>query len=106
MLMRAKLLSRCSQVQRYNVLLKEPEGPTWSIPFPRSAPPHGTPESADVLDIDGNLLEQVTVYRTQIGDGDAASILVPEPQPGWNAIKVHDAVPLPFSAPVTVPTWN
>lgn len=93
-------------IQRYSVLLNDQEGPRWSHPLPRPSAPHGLPESADVLDIDGNLLDQVTVYRTEIGDADASSILIPESQPGWHAIKIHDALPLPFTAPVTVPMWK
>jgi hypothetical protein len=89
--------------QRYNVLLNDPDGARWSLPFPEPAEPHGVPESADVLDLDGQLIDQVTVYRTQIGDSAGSSVLIPEVQPGWHAIKLVDALPLPFSAPIAVP---
>ena len=56
-----------------------------------------------MLDIDGNVITEVMVYRTRISESDGASILVPEPEPGWNAIQVAGAAPLSFSAPITVP---
>jgi len=89
--------------QAYRVLLLDADGPQWSVPFPRPDAPFGTPETADVLDTENQPLEKVTVYRTAIGDSSAFTILVPEPRPGWNSIKLHDALPLPFSAPVTIP---
>jgi hypothetical protein len=85
------------------VLIVEQAGARWSQPFLEPAEPFGDPESAEVLDIDGQVIEHVTVYRTQIGDGDASTVLVPEPKRGWNAIKVTDALALPFAAPISVP---
>jgi hypothetical protein len=89
-------------IAQYRVLIVEKDGARWSQPFVAPAAPYGDPESADVLDIDGNVVEHVTVYRTLIGDAEASTLLVPEPKQGWNAIKVRDALPLAFSAPVTV----
>jgi hypothetical protein len=85
--------------------LNDEDGPRWSHPFARAETPYGIPESADVLDLDGNLVEQITVYRTKIADADASTVLIPEVEPGWHAIKITDALPLPFSAPVTVPMY-
>jgi hypothetical protein len=45
----------------------------------------------------------VTVYRTEIGDIHAFTVLVPEPKPGWHAIRITGAPPLRFSAPIGVP---
>ncbi len=90
-------------IQRYRVLLLDAEGPRWSQPFPAAAEPYGTPEEAEVLDLDRNTLERVTVYRTHIGDTDASTVLIPEPRSSWHAIKTIDAQPHAFSAPVTVP---
>ncbi|HKU43000.1 MAG TPA: M66 family metalloprotease [Polyangiales bacterium] len=90
-------------IQQYRVLLLDEEGPRWSIPFVRPEAPHGEPETADVLDVDNQPVDHVTVYRTQIGDSHGYSVLVPQPKAGWNSIKLHDALPLSFSAPVTVP---
>jgi hypothetical protein len=89
-------------IQAYRVLLLDEQGPRWSIPFPRPEEPFGTPEIADVLDVDNQPIERVTVYRTEIGDSRGFTILVPEPRAGWNAIKLNDALPLPFSAPVAI----
>jgi hypothetical protein len=90
-------------IASYRVVIVEKDGARWSQPFLEPAEPFGDPESADVLDIDGQLSERVTVYRTHLGDGDASIVLVPEPKRGWNAIKLSDAVALPFSAPISVP---
>jgi hypothetical protein len=90
-------------IASYRVLIVEKDGARWSQPFLEPAEPFGDAESAEVLDIDGQLIERVTVYRTRIGDSDASTVLVPEPKQGWNAIKLTDALALPFSAPVSVP---
>ena len=90
-------------VQAYRVLLLDSDGAQWSVPFPRPDAPFGTPESADVLDTDNQPIAKVTVYRTEIADSNGYTVLVPEPKQGWNSIKLHDALPLPFSAPVTIP---
>jgi len=92
-----------SAIQRYRAMIVDTDGPRWSQPFTEPGEPFGTPEDADVLDIDGDLIEQVTVYRTQIGDSIGATVLVPEPGDGWSSIKLNDALPLSFSAPITVP---
>ena len=90
-------------VAPYQVMIVDADGPRWSQPFVEPAEPYGAPEMADVLDIDGAVVEHITVYRTAIGDATASTVLVPEPKRGWNAIKLFDALPLPFTAPVTVP---
>ena len=88
---------------RYRVLLIDEAGPRWSLPIDEPIEAYGEPETAQVLDIDGNVITEVMVYRTRISESDGASILVPEPEPGWNAIQVAGAAPLSFSAPITVP---
>lgn len=88
---------------RYRVLLLDDAGPRWSLPFDEPIEAYGEPEMAQVLDVDGNVITEVTVYRTRLSESDGSSILVPEPEPGWNAIQVAGAAPLAFSAPITVP---
>jgi len=88
---------------RYRVLIVDEAGPRWSVPFDEPIEAYGVPETAQVLDVDGNPIASVIVYRTLISEGEGSSILVPEPEPGWNAIQVNGAAPLAFSAPVTVP---
>jgi hypothetical protein len=90
-------------IQQYRALIVDADGPRWSQPFTEPAEPFGTPEDADILDLDGQPIERVTVYRTEIGDSVGATVLVPEPIDGWHAIKLNDALPLAFSAPITVP---
>jgi hypothetical protein len=92
-----------STVQRYHVLLLTATGPRWSKPFPEPDEPFGEPEQADVLDIDGQPIDRVTVYRTRLSDGFGSTVLVPEPQAGWNAVRVAEGTSLAFSAPITVP---
>jgi hypothetical protein len=92
-----------SSFDRYRVLILDARGPRWGQPFPEPAEPFGTPESADILDIGGQPIESVTVYRTQLSDDGSATIVVPPPRAGWHAVRIANATALPFTAPVTVP---
>ena len=83
-------------VQAYRVLLLDADGLSWSAPFPKPDAPYGTPEEADVLDAGGQIVAQVSVYRTAIADSYGFTILVPPPQPGWHAIQLRDASPLAY----------
>lgn len=87
---------------RFRTLLVDAKGPRWGLPSSELEPPAGEPETAQILDDHGNVIDYVTVYRTLVSDIDAASIMVPEPQPGWYAIQVNGAAPHPFSAPVAI----
>lgn len=80
----------------WRVLLLDARGARWGFPINEPSPPAGEPEIAEVLDGSGQAIEQVTVYRTMISDIDASSIQVPTPEPGWYAIRVAGAAPLPF----------
>ncbi|MET0388568.1 MAG: zinc-dependent metalloprotease family protein [Polyangiales bacterium] len=88
--------------ERFQVMLLDAEGPRWSQPFAEPDEAFGEPEQAEVLDVDGQAIAKITVYRTLIGDQDGVTILVPPAQHGWNAVRTLDGVSLPFSAPVTV----
>lgn len=90
-------------LEQFRVLIVEPEGPRWSVPHGEAIAPYGTPELADVLDIDGQVITQIIVHRTEIPETNSSTFLVPEPEDGWNAIQITGTVPLPFSAPITVP---
>ncbi|HET7542729.1 MAG TPA: zinc-dependent metalloprotease family protein [Polyangiaceae bacterium] len=79
------------------LLLGGQKGPRWGIPITTPSLPEGTPVSARVFDDAGNFLQETTVYRTEISDSGAASIMVPEPQPGWSAIDVAGSGALPFA---------
>ncbi len=77
------------RIGTWHVLLVDPTfGARWGLPLDGPAVATGSPEQADVLDVLGNLVEQVTVYRTEVAHIDGYSIQVPEPQPGWHSIQI------------------
>jgi hypothetical protein len=90
-------------IARWLVMLIDAEGPRWSLPFTEPGEAFGTAELAEVLDANGELAAYATVYRTEISDIGAFTVLVPEQQPGWEYIRVQGAPPLSFSEPVSVP---
>ena len=83
-------------IQAYRVVLLDSEGVSWGEPFSEPEAPFGTPETADVLDAGGRLVDQVTVYRTEVADNYGFTILVPQPKPGWHSVQLRDTSPLPF----------
>jgi hypothetical protein len=94
--------SDTTPIANYRVLLVDADGPRWSVPETTAA--YGTEEQADILDIYNQVIMSVSVYRTEVADGGASTILVPEPtDPSWNAVRVMGADPIAFSAPPTVP---
>jgi len=60
----------------------------WGVPITTPSLPEGDPVTARISDAAGNLLEEITVYRTEMSDSGAASIMVPEPKPGWSGVQV------------------
>ena len=62
------------------------------MPITTPSVAEGTPVSARVVDAAGKFLQEITVYRTDISDSGAASIMVPEPKPGWSAVEVMGTV--------------
>jgi hypothetical protein len=91
-------------IRPWRVLLVDAHGPRWGYPMDEPVPPNGTPEAAEILDAEGNVLAVVDVYRTEVGDMDAASIQVPVPDPHWHAVRVAGYPPLAFGAPISHPT--
>jgi hypothetical protein len=87
----------------WRVLLLDRDGPRWGLPITTPMLASGTPQVAYISDFTGSPIAQVVVYRTEIGDADAAMFMVPEPERGWDAIQVDGAAPLAFSTPVSVP---
>lgn len=86
------------RVAAWRVLLVDPaRGVRWGVAADRPYVATGVQESAQVLDAAGALLREVDVYRSEVGDLDAFSIEVPEPEPGWHAIRVAGAAPLEFA---------
>jgi len=64
------------------------KGARWGVPITTPSLPEGTAVTARVVDAAGNSLEQITVYRTDMSDSGAASIMVPEPKQGWRGVEV------------------
>ena len=83
------------RVGSWQVLLVDPTfGARWGLPIPGPAVAPGVAETADVLDASGGLVEQITVYRTEVSEIDGFSIYVPEAQPGWDSVRVAGASPV------------
>jgi len=93
---KAELLD-ASALQTFRVLLVGgTKGARWGVPITKPSLPEGTPVTARVFDEAGNELQEITVYRTEISDTGAASIMVPEPQPGWSGVEVTGSGVVPF----------
>jgi hypothetical protein len=85
-------------LQTFRVLLVGgTKGARWGIPITKPSLPEGTPITARIVDDAGNLLEEVTAYRTEISDSGASSIMLPEPQPGWVGVDVAGSGVVPFA---------
>jgi hypothetical protein len=85
-------------MQHFLFLLTDVKGPRWGLDRPNPRYPSGDPELADVLDSDGNVIASITVYRTPMDHLGGALLLVPDPEPGWHAVRIQGEVPLPFGA--------
>jgi len=83
-------------LDRFRVLLLDAVGPRWGRPIAELAPPHGTAEVAEMLDADDNVLEYAVVYRTEVPDINAWSIMVPEPKRGWVKVRLAGTRALAF----------
>jgi hypothetical protein len=79
-------------------------GVTWGRPLTGETAPSGRPERAHVLDANGLVVGEVTVYRTSYGHGAGSSIDVPAPRPGWASLAVDGLPPIDFHAVSAVPS--
>ena len=84
-------------LQPWRVLILGGHGARWGTPITEPSLPEGKPETAVVLDADGNELEEITVYRTEMSDGFGALILVPQQESGWAAVKVAGSAAVAFT---------
>jgi len=85
-------------LQTFRVLLVGGKnGARWGVPITKPSLPEGTPVTARVVDDAGNFLQEITVYRTEISDSGVASIMIPEPQPGFAGIEVAGSGVVPFA---------
>jgi hypothetical protein len=92
--------------QGFRSLLARPDGhPVWGRPLVDHTLPMGTPEIAKARDAKGNVVAEVTVYRTSYGDGPTAgaSIEVPTPAAGWASLEVAGQAPISFALAPAVP---
>jgi hypothetical protein len=94
----ASVISDPERIAAWRVLLvDEARGPRWGRQFTEAAEASGDSEPALVFDAAGALVKEVSVFRTEVGDFNAASIQVPEPEPGWHSIQVTGAPPIVFA---------
>ncbi len=100
---KASVLYAAERFGTWRVLLLDAKGPRWGFPIDKPTPASGQAELAEVLDVAGDVIELVEVYRTEIGDLGGAMIKVPEPLPDWHAVRVAGWPALAFSAPLGVP---
>lgn len=84
-------------LQAFHVLLLDGIGPRWGVPFASPGEAFGAPDTAEVLDAAGTVIDRITVYRTDVADVDASTWLVPPPRSGWYAVRVPGADALPFA---------
>jgi len=93
----ASVFADPERIGDWRVLLVEAaRGARWGASVEQASEASGEQEPALVFDAAGALIEEVTVYRTEVGDINAASIQVPEPKPGWRSIQVTGAPPIAF----------
>jgi hypothetical protein len=91
-----KVVGTPGSAQPWRVVLLDPRGVRWGIPIAEPSLPAGRAEMADALDAGGNVVDVVEVYRTEISEVGTYSFEVPEPQPGWAAIRVSGAPALAY----------
>ena len=77
------------------MLVDSAHGTRWGNALSTERAALGEAEEATVLDASGTEIGSATVYRMQVADF-GHSIDVPEPEPGWSAIRVAGADPLSF----------
>jgi hypothetical protein len=91
------------RVAAWQVMLIDGQGERWSLPFKKEGEAYGEPELAEVLGAQGELVDYVTVYRTEISDGGGSIVLVPPPLADWHFIAVQGVSPLSYFQPSSVP---
>jgi Peptidase M66 len=89
-----------------SLLAGEDGRPVWGNQLAPTMVPEGAPETAKALDAQGQVVAEVTVYRTDYGHaaGKAASYDVPSPAPGWVSLEIKGQAPIRFSDVPSVPT--
>jgi hypothetical protein len=78
------------------VIVQSQFGAAWGVAPESEVTAMGLPEPATILDARGAELAQVTAYRARMGELEGASLMVPEPEPGWHAIRIAGLPALAF----------
>lgn len=78
-------------LSRWQVILVGAHSARWGHHFTQPDHPFGVEESAEILARDGTPIATVPAYRSQLADGDdtSSTLLVPEPDPGWYAVRLR-----------------
>ncbi len=76
---------------RQVLLLGEGDSAQWGQPASESEGPAGHPVTAQVLNAGGKVIDRVTVYRTDYGHGQGASLELPVPRAGWVALTLQNS---------------
>lgn len=93
---------RAEPSQVYRTLRVDRSGRlAWGLPVEASAAP-GDPVSAEALDPSGTVAARFDVYRQELSEGEGALYFVPQPEPGWHAVRVDGHALLPFAAEARV----
>lgn len=92
----ASVLAPSAAAQTWRVLLVEGENRRWGNPIEKPMVPAGAAMPARVVDSLGNPVSDITVYRVPVSLPGHATVLVPEPQPGWFAVEVDGGPALTF----------
>ncbi|HEY6728204.1 MAG TPA: hypothetical protein VI197_29545 [Polyangiaceae bacterium] len=82
---------------RFRVIVQSRFGAAWGVAPSSEVTAMGVPEAATILDARGRELGQATVYRARMGALGGASLMVPEPEPGWHAIRIQGSPALAFA---------
>ncbi|MEO6600824.1 MAG: reprolysin-like metallopeptidase [Polyangiaceae bacterium] len=84
-------------LQPWRVLIvSASKGARWGEPITTPSSPEGTAVTARVVNDAGALIEETTVYRTDMSDSGAASFMVPEPKQGWSGVQVPGSAVVKF----------
>lgn len=82
---------------RFRVIVQSRFGAAWGVAPTGEVAAMGEAEPATVLDARGAELARVTVYRARMGELGGASLMVPEPEPAWHAIRIEGSPVLAFA---------
>lgn len=92
-----RVLEVPASLQHFRFLLVDAKGGVrWGLGRRKPRRPTGDAEPAEILDVRGDVIATVTVYRTATDHLGGAVLLVPEQVAGWHAIRITGAGPLTF----------